>query len=214
MRRGRRVAPEEVGELGEQDEQHRAEAIGERERGRQVGQRLRLVPRVRRRVRRLRRPEARRGGVAAGEDAGQKAGRERHERAHRQHEADRRSGMNRPKKKNLPASRLSPARNCGPTFMPTENMKTLKKIVPARSGTAIFAPRSAGQHAHAERDDQRRRRRAQADALDLHAPERDPCRDDEEEEDEGLPRQPREEVHSGSIAQYANAPGPGKSARG
>ena len=41
---------------------------------------------------------------------------------------------------NLPASCLRPARNCGPTFMPTENMKRLKKIVLAIGGTAIFAP--------------------------------------------------------------------------
>ena len=41
---------------------------------------------------------------------------------------------------NLPASRRSPAMNCGPTFMPTENMKRLKKIVLANSGIAYLMP--------------------------------------------------------------------------
>ena len=53
------------------------------------------------------------------------------------------AGMKRPKKMNLAASRLRPERNCGPTFMPTANMKRSKKIVLVISGISIFTPRTA-----------------------------------------------------------------------
>ena len=44
-------------------------------------------------------------------------------------------GVSRPKATKYLASLRSPAMNCGPTFMPTENMKRLKKSVLAKSGT-------------------------------------------------------------------------------
>ena len=49
-------------------------------------------------------------------------------------------GMKVPKKMNLPASRRSPAMNCGPTFMPIENMNRLKNTVLANSATAYLMP--------------------------------------------------------------------------
>ena len=213
-RRARRVASEEVGELREQHEEHRAEAIGERERGRQVGQRLRLVARMRRRVGRLRRPEARRGGVAAGEDAGQETRRERHERAHREHESDRRHRHEQAEEEELARVTLEPRQELRADLHAHREHEHVEEDRSGQLGDGDLRAPYAGQHADAERDDQRRGRRAEADALDLHASEGDARRDDEEEEDEGLLATATRRRARGSIAQYANAPGPRKSARG
>ena len=107
------------------------------------------------------------------------------------------NGMKSPKNRNFAASRLQARDELRPDLHAHgehEHKVEEDRALPS-AGTATFTPTDAGDEAHAERDEQRRRRRAEPDALDLHAPEPVARRDDEEQQNERLLFEPGQDVH-------------------